>query len=343
MLLLLLRLYFEAVLRGRASLAAKRLVPKTPHRSITSMFRLESDGESSDEIADPSDEIYGVLVQRSHPVRRHPPAKDQFCANNPDETWPVLCLQLELQSSGSDRARPSERVRVELWGPWSDRLSDFLHLRDVITIAGASTEVDERAAPGSRTLVTMAPTGTPANAKVLIESVERDVEVTANAVRQRTKPAVGTASAHADAGRASGLAGTGVAPPAAPPPPGYGALARQLQLPPAPATTARPAAAPANPAKRQRGGSSRSYEYTRIADLPVTQESGRKEVHVFGVVVEYTLPKATRGSDLVARLVIVDESCASPTDGLCISFFKQHPVPAGIGSVVRFHRVQVMD
>ena len=57
-------------------------------------------------------------------------------------------------------------------------------------------------------------------------------------------------------------------------------------------------------------------------------------MNVYGVAVEYQLPRATRRKDLKSVLYLADESC---DDGevLAVNFFKAHPQVPGVGSVIR--------
>jgi hypothetical protein len=80
----------------------------------------------------------------------------------------------------------------------------------------------------------------------------------------------------------------------------------------------RPGGAAQPAAKRQKGP---AYQYHRLGDLPDrTGVAGApKEVHVFGVVLEYSLPCMTRGSDMKSVIQLVDESSAGPQDATVVN------------------------
>ena len=61
--------------------------------------------------------------------------------------------------------------------------------------------------------------------------------------------------------------------------------------------------------------------------------------NLHGMVIDYALPRPSRGTDLVTRLTIVDESCKDLSDARVLTFFKAQPVPPGVGTIVRLHRV----
>lgn len=90
--------------------------------------------------------------------------------------------------------------------------------------------------------------------------------------------------------------------------------------------------------------SSSSLEYISIdamSDAASADRSSRayNSGNVFGVVVEYQLPRSTRTKDLRSVLHLADESCARTGQHLVVSFFKGHPHVPGVGAVVRLHRL----
>ena len=90
--------------------------------------------------------------------------------------------------------------------------------------------------------------------------------------------------------------------------------------------------------KRARGT---EHSYTSLSALPLhRQQGGKPHYDLFGVVVEYRLPQATRGTDMRCSITVVDETCTSAADAHVATFFKAQPVPPGVGSVVRFHRIR---
>jgi hypothetical protein len=111
---------------------------------------------------------------------------------------------------------------------------------------------------------------------------------------------------------------------------------------------------PADPAraiadlKRPRAGtgsSTSSVEYLSIAEMSDPSSTDRASRgrfdfgNVFGVVVEYSLPRTTRSKDLRSVLHLADESCVGTGQHLVASFFKGHPHVPGVGAVIRLHRL----
>lgn len=84
------------------------------------------------------------------------------------------------------------------------------------------------------------------------------------------------------------------------------------------------------------------YTYTPIAELEVRQfrPDGRVQLerNIYGVVVDYSPPVRTRGSDCMSSIRIVDPTCSSNEDALQLNLFKAHPYVPHVGAVVRVHR-----
>jgi len=108
----------------------------------------------------------------------------------------------------------------------------------------------------------------------------------------------------------------------------------------APAAADSTAPAGGQGAKRPRRATGQ-YAYSSVERLRQASGSdGGDDWHCFGVVVEYQLPRATKGTDLRSVLHLVDESCASAGEYLALNCFKAHPHVPGVGAVVRLHRLK---
>ncbi|KAL1526423.1 hypothetical protein AB1Y20_015135 [Prymnesium parvum] len=256
------------------------------------------------------DEWSGRVMQSSLPIRTLPPAS--FVLSDPQVEIPLLTLLAQPAAGGAP-------VRINLWGLWCDRLCEVVQTGHVITVHGGSTAHDPSSPIGERDTLTLPPSGAPPHAAVHVDSEVRHIEVTPKRMHSIlvNRPALPTAR-----------------PPMASTQDGGVPAAASDTMPGATAADVGGAAA-----KRRKA--SASYHYTRLDDLPERTDvpGGPKEVHLFGVVLEYMLPRDTRGTDMKSVLQLVDESCSSPQDALVVSFFKCHPMPPGVGSVVRLHRL----
>lgn len=160
-------------------------------------------------------------------------------------------------------------VRVLLWGVWCDRLCEVVERGSTITVHGSSMSYDPMAPVGQRATLVLPPAGAAVDASVQVRYKSQYIEVTADRVLHRAAgPRDLVASPISDA--ASRTDGN-------------------------------------TQSKRRKGG---VYEYCKLNQLPdrTGLSGGPKEVHVFGVVFEYMLPRVTRGSDMKS---VLRSSCST--------------------------------
>ena len=276
------------------------------------------------------EEVVGRVLQCSAPGGSALPPPSFLFA---DPTIPLPFLTVLLKPVADPSSGSSvETVRVKLWGHWSDRLSEIIK-RDVkLTLLGATVMHNPNAHVGERTTLELPPSGAPAHASVHVDDGAHRTEVTAGGIRKRPLgpgPLRAPAPPLTMAPAAAPAAVPAAAPAAAPAVMGAGSGTAGASGA-ANDSAARPGALAQPAPKRQKGT---AYNYHRLADLPDHTGVGGapKEVHVFGVVLEYSLPCVTRGSDMKSVLHLVDESSAGPHDAIVVNFFKVHPTPPGVG------------
>jgi hypothetical protein len=92
---------------------------------------------------------------------------------------------------------------------------------------------------------------------------------------------------------------------------------------------------------RRQSAHGKSYTYTKLSD--VSKFYGNI-IHVFGLVVGFSHPKATRGDQLVTVQLVDPTFCDTSNPLVCNIFCKyggELPRPACVGSIMRIHRVKV--
>ena len=226
-----------------------------------------------------SEEVFiGIVKQRSTPMRSLPP--ESFVLADPMVELPLMQLTLQLSSNSAGNAH--ETVRLQLWGFWCDRLCEIIQRNDTIRVCGITVEHTPGAQVGERTILRLAPEGAPQNAAVHVDSASRHTEVTRSGICNHSaagasNTAEASARSHGSAGAAGGAGG--------------------------------------GKKKRTRGGP--EYTYSRLNELPVRTGGApgeTKEVHLFGVVADYMLPRDTKGTDMKSTILLIDESCSSPQE-----------------------------
>lgn len=86
------------------------------------------------------------------------------------------------------------------------------------------------------------------------------------------------------------------------------------------------------------------YLYTPLMNL-VRASSASKELNCYGIVTYSTPPKATRGTDHMCTIKLVDPSWSLDDEGIPFNFFAQDeadlPAVQGVGEIMRLHRVRI--
>ena len=196
------------------------------------------------------------------------------------------------------------RIKVNLWGVWCDRADDQIMQGDTLRVSGGMLETDPDAQPGDHSnRLVLPPRGAPNGAAVHVTGRRSPDHIFNANITEERLTANRMPANCADA-------------------------------------AGQPVLACRENKKRSRGAE-RQYSYAPIGWLPAGP--GASEVHIFGVVLDYTLPRATRGTDLKSTLELVDESCDDPGKRLVVNFWKAHPEPPGVGAVIRLHRVRPMS
>ncbi|TYZ63002.1 hypothetical protein PybrP1_009808 [[Pythium] brassicae (nom. inval.)] len=112
----------------------------------------------------------------------------------------------------------------------------------------------------------------------------------------------------------------------------------QEDPPPLPPPAAKPGRQLAR-GKRSLEAAAPAYKYTCLGDLVCGK------AFVYGVVVNMSLPKRTRGSDYSMTVHVVDESCPQRCHALQVVIFfpktELMPKVLYVGDVIRFHRLEV--
>lgn len=255
--------------------------------------------------------LLGLVAQRSSIERRTPPPIYALC--DPGVAVPVLSVTLKRPKSGGAQAHASmpddvqwRRCRLLLWGLWADRLAELVQLDCTVVVTGAEVEgAPDAAVFGSSWQLSLPSLGAKGSASVVI--IDRSgvqTEVTAAGIRRLSPgPALHAPAFHPGGNTAAGDASGG--------------------------------------AKRQRRGKEPiAYEYSSIQGVCDASGQPARDMNFYGVVVEYQLPRRSRGTDMRSVVYVVDESCAGASPPLAVNFFKAHPQVPGVGSVVRFHRVR---
>lgn len=108
------------------------------------------------------------------------------------------------------------------------------------------------------------------------------------------------------------------------------------------AASAKPPGA-AGPAAKA-GHARPKYLYTPLMNL-VRASSASKELNCYGIVTYSTPPKATRGTDHMCTIKLVDPSWSLDDEGIPFNFFAQDeadlPAVQGVGEIMRLHRVRI--
>ena len=275
--------------------------------------------DSSHEAATPSSIVFsGEVILREQPTESLPPVGCLLA--DPDAKLPVLRITI--------RAGTGVRVRASFWGAWCDRLRGRINRGDRIAVAGAEIDQTDGGPLGDSASIWMPPAGAQANAEVVITNERERCVVNARGIQSAPRAVTNTQGA-SGANGGGGEGGHGAQAP------GTGGVGAAAGVGAAGGGGAPPGRAAG---KRARGT---EHSYTSLSALPLhRQQGGKPHYDLFGVVVEYRLPQATRGTDMRCSITVVDETCTSAADAHVATFFKAQPVPPGVGSVVRFHRIR---
>ena len=286
----------------------------------------------------------GTVVEGQVKLRGipHPHLPPPDCALvDPQKPLPLLQLTL-CRPSMDGAAVPAgkwRKLKVWLWGVWSDRIYDLVEINDRVRIEGGTWEDDTEAEPGDHAeRLALPPKGASIGATIFItgnrlEGDQWKVRARTTLVRSHTPQHPNAPAVHRRAQtltaevKEDGLS-------LSRPPAGSAAASGSGAV-----NSDAAAAAAGGGKKRARAG---DYDYPPIRQLPLQGNGppGSKGLHLFGVVLEYQLPRATSGSDMKSTLHLIDESCTAPGHELVVNFFKAHPEPPGVGAVVRLHRVE---
>lgn len=209
-----------------------------------------------------SEALRCVVMQCSVPSRVLPPP--DFLLADPTLHLPLLTLLVQPD------ARRTLPVRVKLWGMWCDRLCEIIRIGTRMTLIGSTVVHSVSSFFVDSTTLVLEPLGFSHRAAVHVEEDGRYIEVTPSGITHRNAPPHPARQAPAQL-----------------------RVAAPSRLNSDISSIAQPAAA----SKRRRDS---TYQYHRLDQLPSrTGVAGTpKEVHIFGVVLEYMLPKETRGTDM---------------------------------------------
>lgn len=273
------------------------------------MRRPSTEGDAVEPALLPTiDQLTGVVVLRSALAHRIPPPSYILCEGN--TPLPVITLTLERSKdrevtpptrAASTSGEPEwRRCHLLLWGLWADRLSEVTR-GSVLTVTGAEIEPSLATSSSSESWqLALPPRGAKEHACVTISQQPGSIEGSRILVT------------------ASGI--------------------KHIL------SNTSPGVPMGN--KRPRPNLPSVYEYVSVRQMgdPFFRDTCAGKAagsdHVFGVVIEYQLPRPTRKQDMRSVLHLADESSEANDQHLVVTFFKTHPHVPCIGSVIRLHRLK---